>query len=830
MKQKFDKINSWFNLQGWQPFPFQQKVWKEYLKGSSGLIHASTGTGKTYAAFMGPLIEYMKTDTRETGLKILWITPLRALASDTLQALQKPVNDLNLGWRVEKRTGDTSSSQRLKQSKQLPEILITTPESLSLLLSYSNSEKQFKSLRLVVVDEWHELISSKRGVLTELCIARLKKWNNNLRIWGLSATLGNTETAMQTLLGSDSANGKLIKGLVPKKILISTIIPPVVERFPWAGHLGINLLNDVVKEIHAAKSCLVFTNTRSQTEIWFQAILNYKPEWAGLIALHHGSLDKDERKAVENLLAAGKLKCVVATSSLDLGVDFSPVDKVIQIGSPKGIARLLQRAGRSGHNPGRTSLVTCVPTNAFELIEFAAAKSAIDNGFIEPRFSIKNPLDVLSQHLVTIALGTGFKYNEMFNEVKSTNAFSNITKQEWDWVLDFVSKGGPALRAYPEYSKVILKDDLYIVENKTTARRHRMSIGTITSDSSVMIQYLKGGKIGTVEESFISKMKRGDTFIFGGKVLEYVRIKDMTLWVRKAKKNSGSIPQWMGGRMPLSTELAFKVRQKLNESKEGIFNSSEMKAVKPILQLQSKWSVIPADDEILIERIKTREGYHLFFYPFEGKLVHEGIASLLAFRVSRLKPITFSISTNDYGFELLSASEIPIEEAIKKNLFSVEGLVDDIFASLNSSEMAKRQFRGIARIAGLIFQGYPGSNKSVRQIQASSGLFYEVFTKYDSENLLLKQASREVLENQLEQNRLYETLKRISSAAIILLDVPNPTPLAFPIMVNRFREKLSSEKLSDRVKRMQIQLEKQALRSERIIVQGNQKRKSDREL
>ncbi len=824
MEFKHSKIIlNWFHSKSWEPFPFQYEVWEEYLKGKSGLIHASTGTGKTYAVFLAAVIEFLsesnykkiegKIDRKKTEpIRILWITPLRALATDTLQALQKPVDELKLNWSVEKRTGDTSSSIRARQAVKLPTVLITTPESLSLLLSYEKSSSFFKNIKMVVVDEWHELIGSKRGVLTELCLARLRKRNPRLKLWGLSATLGNTEKAMETLLGNESSKGKLIKGHIPKEIKIETVIPNVIERFPWAGHLGMSLLPQVLKKIEEAESSLVFTNTRSQTEIWYQAILKARPNWAGLIALHHGSINKEERKAVENFLREGKMKCVVCTSSLDLGVDFSPVDRVIQIGSPKGIAKLLQRAGRSGHQPGRESNIICVPTNAFELIEFAAVRSAIEKGFVEPRISLRNSLDVLSQHLITIALGGGFKSEELFDEVKTANAFKNLSDEEWNWILDFITKGGPALRAYPDYSKVVKEDDLFIVKNKMIARRHRMSIGTITGDSMMMVQFLKGGKLGTVEESFISRMKPGDNFIFAGRNLEYVRIKDMTVWVRIASKNKGPIPQWMGGRMPLSTELSAEVREKFDEANEGIFITEEMKAVKPVLDLQSRWSIIPKANEILIEKVKTREGFHLFFYPFEGKLVHEGLASLYAFRISKIKPITFSISTNDYGFELLSAQEIPLDKAIDKNLISKKNLLEDIWESLNSSEMAKRQFREIARIAGLVFQGFPGNNKNIRQLQASSGLFFEVFAKYDPENLLLKQAYKEVLEKQLEQSRLSSTLTRMENSKIKIVYSEHPTPMSFPIMVNRFREKLSSEKLSDRVKRMQVKLEKAAVK------------------
>ncbi len=814
----FKTIINWFEKYHWRPFSFQIEVWNEYLKGSSGLIHASTGTGKTYAVFFGAVIEYLNAIDRETksNLKstapftILWITPLRALATDTTETLLKPVNDLNLNWTVEKRTGDTSSSQRIKQSKKLPTVLITTPESLSLLLSYPASHILFKTLKLVVADEWHELISSKRGVLTELSLARLKSWIRNLKIWGLSATLGNTQTAMQALLGSSFKNGKLIKGMIPKPLEIKTIKPKNVEKFPLAGHLGINLISEVIKKLDEAESSLLFTNTRSQAEIWYREILNLKPEWENKLALHHGSIDKKERKLIEDLLRLGKLKCVVCTSSLDLGVDFSPVDRVIQIGSPKGIARLLQRAGRSRHQPGKTSEIICVPTNSFELIEFAAVRSAIEKGFIEPRFPIELSLDVLSQHLITIALGGGFKSQNLFEEVKTTNAFKNLTEEEWNWVLDFITKGGPALRAYPEYQKVIKTVDLFLVEKKSIAARHRMSIGTIASDSSLMVKFIKGNNLGSIEESFISKMKPGAAFIFAGRNLEYVRTKDMTVWVKKAKQNKGLIPQWMGGRMPLSTELAFEVRNKFNEALNNQFINEEMLAIQPIFNLQKKWSVIPALNEILIEKIKTREGFHLFFYPFEGKLVHEGLASLIAFRISKIKPITFSISTNDYGFELLSSDDLNYDEIKFKSFFSLDNLLKDILESLNTTEMARRQFREIARVAGLVFQGYPGTNKTVKQIQASSGLLYDVFKKYDPNNLLIAQASSEVLKNQLEYKKLSDALMRINKNEIKLINCKYVTPLAFPIMVNRFREKLSSEKLADRVRKMQEQLEKAA--------------------
>ena len=516
------------------------------------------------------------------------------------------------------------------------------------------------------------------------------------------------------------------------------------------------------------------------------------------------------RQIVENDLREGKLKCVVCTSSLDLGVDFSPVDRVMQIGSPKGVARLMQRAGRSGHRPGQISHLIYVPTNALELIEVAAARKAIAGRIIEPRQPVHSPLGVLAQHMVTVAMGESFSANALFEEVKTTYAYRDLTRQEFQWALDFVTDGGPTLTAYPEYSRLIRNNRKYTVASETIARRHRMNIGTITSDASLMVKHLHGRKLGTIEESFISRLKKGDHFVFAGHVLEYARIKDMTVYVRKAKNRKGSVPQWLGGRMPLSTQLSAAVRQQLAIVQSGKYDSPEVAAVRPILELQAEWSAVPKETELLIERTHTREGEHLFIYPFEGRLVHEGLAALFAFRIARKKKMTLSISVNDYGIELLSDQKLPFEDGVSNGLLSTAGLDHDILNSLNSSEMAKRQFREIARVAGLVFQGFPGRPKTGGQLQASSGLIFNVFKRYDPDNLLLKQAVTEVLERQLESHRLTQTLKRLSSCDIRFVDTAYPTPLAFPLMVNRLRAKISSEKLVDRIQKMQIALEKAA--------------------
>lgn len=800
-----ETIREWFHSRGWSAFPFQEEVWQAYLAGESGLIHAATGTGKTYAAWLGPLMEWMDDDGETNpAMRVLWITPLRALVADTENSLGTALTELNIPWRLESRTGDTKASVRERQKKRLPTALVTTPESLGLFLARPNARQVFADLRMVVVDEWHELMGSKRGVQTELALARLRQWRPELRTWGLSATIGNLDTAMSSLMGNHPGARRLVRGMVPKEVRIDSLIPPEMERFPWAGHLGVNMLPQVIEAIEEGQTTLVFTNTRSQTEIWYQAILNARPDWAGQIAVHHGSLERKTRDFVEDGLRDGSLRCVVCTSSLDLGVDFTPVDRVLQIGSPKGVARLLQRAGRSGHRPGVLSRVTCVPTHAFELVESAAARDAVLAGSVEGRYPVERPLDLLSQWVVSMAIGGGFESEELFQEVRTTYAYASLSREEWNWVLDFVTHGGEALRAYPEFARVVLREGRYEISTQRAARRHLLSTGTIVSDAAMDIRYLTGGRLGSVEEHFISRLRSGDTFVFSGKVLEFVRVRDMTAWVKKSRSSGGVIPSWEGGRMPLSSELAAAVRARLDEAFHGIYRGPELEAVKVVLETQREISLIPALDEFLIERIQTRDGHHLFFFPFDGRLVHEGLAALLALRISREQPITFSIACDDYGFELLA----PTEAVLPEGLLSPHNLAEDIPASLNAAEMAKRQFREIARVAGLTFSGYPGQNKSVRQLQASSSLLFDVFTRYDSGNLLLNQAHREVLERQLERSRLGRSLERLSRAKVRVRDVTRFSPLSFPLVVDRSRNRVSSEKLVDRIKRMAAQVRK----------------------
>ena len=811
---------AWFAQRGWNPFPFQREVWAAMAEGRSGLLHASTGSGKTYAVWFGAIARAAAIGVPLQGphpppLGVLWLTPMRALAADTTRALQLTLTELGACWSLGARTGDTPSAERARQDRRFPTVLVTTPESLSLMLTREHARDELAGIHTVIVDEWHELMGNKRGVQVQLALSRLKRWQPELAVWGLSATLGNLPEAMQVLLGRTKGSataGTMVQGRVDKQIHIDTLLPENPGRFSWGGHLGQQMKLPVVAEIERSSATLVFVNVRSQAEAWYQLLLAEKPEWAGVVALHHGSLDKEVREWVELGLKEGRLKAVVATSSLDLGVDFLPVERVLQIGSAKGVARLLQRAGRSGHAPGRASRITLVPTNTLELVEAVAARRAAQAGRIEQRATPAKPLDVLVQHLVTVALGGGFKQAAMLAEVRTAHAYRELTKDEFQWALDFVVQGGASLTAYPEYHRVQLIDGTYRVPDRGIARRHRLQIGTIVSDSVMQVKYLSGGRIGVVEEGFIARLRSGDCFVFAGRTLEYIRTQEMTAYVKRADKPKGVITSWAGAKMPLSNELADSVLEVLAGAAQGdridTMGEPELEAARPMLETQLRLSKLPTPSTLLIERFTSREGQHLFVYPFAGRNAHIGLGSLLAWRLAKSAPNTFSISINDYGFELLSAEPVDPAALLDKTVFGEADLLHDVLASLNSSELARRRFREIARVAGLIFTGYPGQPKSTQQLQASSSLFYEVFAKYDAGNLLLTQAQTEVLSQELDIARLGASLKRMRGQRVTFVELKVPSPFALPLMVERFREKLSTEKLKDRIDRLVRDMER----------------------
>jgi ATP-dependent Lhr-like helicase len=869
-------VNRWLQSKGYKAFAYQEEAWQSIIDGRSGLVNAPTGTGKTFSIFLGSLIQFINQHPNDyqtkskNGLQLIWVTPLRALAKDIGRAMEEAIGELEMQWKVGIRNGDTSISDRQKQKRQMPEVLIITPESLHLLLAQKNYTDIFETLKIIAVDEWHELIGSKRGVQVELAISRivgahpclpggkeiqaqsqlvedsinrktsLKSEDGEqvipppgepkraLSLWGISATIGNLNQAMDVLLSplqllnQDISEGVIVRARLQKQIEVESIIPDEIEKYPWAGHLGIKLAEKVLPIINASRTTLIFINTRGMSELWYQTLLKIAPELSGAIALHHGSIEMELRTWVEEALHEAKLKAVVCTASLDLGVDFRPVETVIQVGSPKGVARFLQRAGRSGHSPDAISKIYFLPTHSLELIEAAALKSAIEEEFIESREPMLLCYDVLIQYLGTLAISEGFTPDVIWNEIKATNCYAELTEEEWNEVLYFITSGGNALQQYDEYRKVEVEDGVYKIKSRRIAMRHRLHIGTIVSDPMLKVKYLGGGYIGIIEEGFISRLEPGDSFTLAGKQLELIMIKDMNVIVRASKVKKSIVPSWMGGRLPLSASLGKVLRKKFDEASvigkrettKGNSRTSKLKnlpielsVLKPLFHLQAKLSHVPKENELLIEQIETRDGFHLFVYPFEGRLVHEAMAAVLAYRISCITPISFSIAMNDYGFELLSDQPIPIDDSNAYELFSLDNLMEDIQRSVNATEMAKRKFRDIAVIGGLIFQGYPGEHKKTRHLQASAGLLFNVFNEYDPDNVLLRQSFQEVFDQQMEEVRLRDMLQRIQHSKIVITYPQRLTPFCFPIKVDSMRENLTSEKLEDRIKKMQQQLE-----------------------
>ncbi len=830
--QGYKIIEQWLHSKGYQPFEFQEQTWQHIVNGSSGLVNAPTGCGKTFSVFLGSIIQFINQhpknyqQQKSNGLQLLWITPLRALAKDIGRAMEEVITDLNLPWKVAIRNGDTSTADRQKQKRNTPEVLIITPESLQLILAQKNNATIFETVQTIAVDEWHELLGSKRGVQVELALSRIiainqqsQISNNHLSIWGISATIGNLEEAKEVLLAPlQQTQTVIVKAELDKQIQVIPIIPDEIEKYPWAGHLGIKLAERIIPIIEQSTTTLIFINTRGMSETWYQTILNVAPQLAGAIALHHGSIEQELRLWVEDALHTQKLKAVVCTASLDLGVDFRPVDTVIQVGSPKGVARFLQRAGRSGHQPGEISKIYFLPTHSLELVESAALTKALELKETESKPPLALCFDVLIQYLCTLAVGDGFKANETFEQVKSTFCFSEITKDEWLEVLQHITIGGKALQQYDDYKKVEIVDGSYTIQNRRIAMRHRMHIGTIVSDAMMKVKFMSGGYIGIIEEWFISRLEPGDVFTLAGRNVELVMIKEMDVLVRKSSSKKSIVPSWMGGRMSLTANLGKILRTTFNEVADSVNQDYkfqipnfklEIAALIPLFQLQAQLSHIPRADELLIEQIESKDGFHLLIYPFEGRQVHEAMSAIVAHRISLITPITFSIAMNDYGFELLSDKPIPVDDSTAKELFTTENLLADIQKSMNSTEMAKRKFRDIAVIGGLIFQGMPGEHKKARHLQSSASLLFKVFEEYDPNNLLLKQAYNEVLEQQMDEARLRDALERMYSSKLVLTFPSQLTPLSFPIIVDGLnRNNLSSEKLEDRIRRMQNMLEK----------------------
>lgn len=803
------RCHQWMTDRDWHPAEFQKLAWQNYLNGREGIVNAPTGSGKTYSLLL-PFI--LQGKEAKKGLRLLWVTPIRALAKEIELAAQRVIDSTGSAVTVAIRTGDSDQKTKDAVFQTPPDILITTPESLHLFLARKGHHSFFKHLELVVADEWHELMGSKRGVMLELALSRIRTLAPQMRTWGISATIGNMAQARDVLMGPKRSEGGVwVKSSIQKHIEVLSILPETVEKLPWAGHLGIRLTDEIVPLILQSKSTLIFTNTRGQCEIWYKKLLEACPDLAGLLAMHHGSVSKEIRHWVEDALYDGRLKAVVCTGSLDLGVDFAPVERIIQIGGPKGVARFLQRAGRSGHRPGEKSQIYFLPTHSLELIEASALRFAAEHHIVEERIHPQLTFDVLSQYVVTLALGEGFNEEQIIAELRQTYSFQSLLDEEWKWVMQFVSSGGLGLSKYSEFQKIVLKDGLWKVSDQKIARRHRLSIGTIVSDTMIQVKKQRGGFVGHVEETFISSMKEGDVFWLSGQSWELIRVKELTATVKKSNSDKGRVPAWLGGRLPLSNKMSELIRGKLELARDMVegknltrIEEPELIHIADLMLLQHERSYLPRKHELLIEQFYTEDGHHLLVYPFEGRFVHQGLASLFAFRIGQMLPISFSLAYNDYGFEMLSDQPIPLEDALGNGLTDTESLERDLLAGVNATELAKRKFKEVASIAGLVFKGFPGAPIRDRHLMASAGLIFDVLQDYDPHNLLLRQSYDEVLHFELEIPRMRAALDRINTQHIVIRQPEKPTPFAFPIMVDGLREKMSSETMAQRIAKMTI--------------------------
>lgn len=862
-------VEAWFARQGWTPMAFQRDCWHAWLAGRSGLLQVATGSGKTYAAVMGPVAELLAEGSggaagaagASGGVALLILTPLRALSRDLALAIREPIEAMGWPLRVGLRNGDSSASERARQLRTPPEILITTPESLALLLSGPHAQRLFQGLRGVVIDEWHELLGSKRGSQCELCLSWLRRLRPGLRTWAVSATVGNPREAAQAAVGVET-EALIVSADLERRTTIRSLLPEAIDGFPWAGHLGLRMHEALVAALDPAISTLLFTNTRNQAERWYQCLRWACPEMEGALALHHSAIDRSGREAIEAGVKEGTIRWVVCTSSLDLGVDFQPVERVVQIGSAKNLARLLQRAGRSAHRPGGRSEVLFLPTNALELLEVSAMRRGLEQGLVEHRRPPEAPLDVLLQHLTGLACGPGFEPEQEWRTVRSCWSFQQLSRDDWDWCLRFLEEGGDCLGAYPRFRKLerealaagearplaaashhSLPQDssvqgkatsspslgalqasdamrqppaaaapfLYRVKEPAIARLHRLQIGTITADRAVTVRFVRGAVLGHVEEMFISRLKPGDTFFFAGRGLEFVRLREMTAMVKASSRRSSTVPAWAGGQMALSDLLSGHLRQEVARCAAGSLDTAELQALEPLLERQADLSRLPLPGQLLVEVCRSREGSHLYAYPFEGRFVHEGLGFLWAWRLARVQRGTITVSVNDYGFELLAPRGYPFAELFEEHgeaLLAGEGLLADLEMAINLSELCRRRFRAIAQVAGLVNNGYPGKGKSGGQLQISAALLFDVFQRHEPGNRLLAQARREVLSEQLEVERIAAALERLRSGEVILERTARPGPLAFPLLAERLNNRMSNESVLERLARLKAEAER----------------------
>ena len=801
----------WFGARGWSARPHQLTLAEASLAGESALLIAPTGGGKTLAGFLGSLIELSQQGARKNSgipaLHTLYISPLKALATDVQRNLMMPVEEMGLGLRIETRTGDTPSHVRQRQRKTPPDVLLTTPEQLALFIASDHAKEFFADLKCVIVDEIHAIAASKRGDLLSLGLATLAQWAPACRFLGLSATVRDPQGLADWL--DVRGDGKGVRILQAEggvsadvDILISN------QRIPWSGHSGRFAVPEVYEAIKRATMTLVFVNTRSQAELMFQELWNVNED--GLpIALHHGSLSREQRTKVEAAMAAGKLKAVVCTSTLDLGIDWGEVDLVIQMGAPKGAARLIQRIGRANHRMDEASRAVLVPTNRFEVLECRAAEAAVEAGEIDGEGLRQGALDVLAQHVMGRACGDGFDLAELYDEIVRAGPYQDLDWEVFERIVDFVATGGYALKTYDRYHRIVRRPDgRWVARTPRDAQAHRMNVGAIVEAPMLSVRMASfigkptageqravraGHKLGEMEEYFLSQLTPGDTFLFGGEVLRLVGIEGLDALVLRATGDRPAIPSYNGGKFPLTTFLADRVRHMIHNPAEW---RHLPQPVQEWFEIQRLRSEIPPPDHLLVETFPRGDRHYLVTYPFEGRLAHQTLGMLLTRRLERIgaKPTGFVAS--EYAMAVWGMEDL--SPANMEELFHPDMLGDDLEAWLDESALMKRTFGQCAQISGLIHRNLPGKEKNSRQVSFSTDLIYDVLRSHEPDHVLLQAARQDAATGLLDVRRLGEMLVRIQGK-IDHVPLTRISPFAVPVMLEIGKEPVFGASVQDAI-------------------------------
>ena len=785
---KIEPIDNWLKKNNWAIYNHQIETLKLSENGYDVLLVAPTGGGKTLAGFLPSLNDLINNKPKKNNLHTLYISPLKALTIDVHRNLTSPIEDQGLDIRVETRTGDTSAYKKNRQKVLPPDMLMTTPESLALLLSNKESKDYFKNLKYLVIDEIHTLVNTKRGDLLSLNLSRISSISPDCKRIGLSATVKNKNAVLKFLTSKKKAKTLNVEETsVPKIDILETN-----NRVPWSGHMASYAIRDIYQKIKKSSLTIVFVNTRAQAELVFNKLWQENDNNLR-IAIHHGSLEKEIRRKVESLMSLGKIDCVVATSSLDLGIDWGDVDLVVQIGSPKGISRFLQRIGRSNHRFDEPSNALLVPSNRFEYLECLSAINSIKNKLLDETKEKKGSLDVLAQHILGVACSEPFQVDELYNQVINAWPYRNLTKIKFFEVLEFVKNGGYSLKHYEQYSKIgVNKDKFYAIKNKSIRNRYRLNVGTIVE--SYMLKVKLGNRtLGQVEEWFIEGLNEGDTFLFSGRVLEYQSISNNNVIVKSTSDTQPKIPSYAGGRLPLSTELSIEVRKLLSKKK---FWKNFPNQINEWLKLQSKFSNLPSLNGLLVETfprlMRGKKRFFLICYTFEGRNANQTLGFLMSKKMQRIgyKPISF-VAT-DYALAIWSINEVTDVNIILND----DLMLDDLYEWLEETPLLKKNFRDAAIISGLIERSIPGQKKTGKQVLFNSDLIFNVLKKHEPKHLLLEVAREDSYRGLIDLDRLSEFFKRIEKN-ITHEKLDRISPLAVPLILEINRQTIDKSEMEE---------------------------------